>query len=46
MNIDLCKELSLKSDNVLRKELENGEYALITFREMLAERLSYTGKIQ
>lgn len=35
MNIDLCKELSLKSDNVLRKEYENGEYALITFREML-----------
>lgn len=36
MKEQLYEELSLKSDSVLRSELENGEYALITFREMLA----------
>lgn len=36
MNTKLYKELSSKSDTVLRREFENGEYALITFKEMLA----------
>lgn len=36
MNIDLFKELSLKSDNVLRKEFEAGEYSLMNFKEMIS----------
>lgn len=35
MNTKLYEELSTKGDNVLRKELENGDYSLMTFREML-----------
>lgn len=36
MNTKLYEELSSKSDTVLRREYKNGEYALITFKEMLA----------
>lgn len=36
MNTKLYEELSNKSDNVLRKEFEAGEYSLMTFKEMLA----------
>lgn len=36
MKEQLYEELSNKSDTVLRKEFENGEIALITFKEMLA----------
>lgn len=36
MNTKLYEELSTKSDNVLRKEFEAGEYSLMTFREMLS----------
>lgn len=36
MNTRLYEELRNKSDTVLRKELEAGEYALITFKEMLS----------
>lgn len=35
MNTELYKTLSMKSDNVLRKEFEEGEFALITLKEML-----------
>ena len=35
MNTKLYQELSIKSDNVLRKEFEEGEFALITLKEML-----------
>lgn len=36
MNTELYKKLSMKSDNVLRKEFESGEFALIALKEMLA----------
>lgn len=42
MNIKLYEELSNKSDTVLRRDFENGEYALITFKEMLSSRIHYT----
>lgn len=37
MNTKLYHELSTKSDNVLRKEFESGEFALITLKEMLGQ---------
>lgn len=42
MNTKLYEELSNKSDTVLRKDYENGEYALITFKEMLNNRIYNT----
>lgn len=36
MNTKLYEELSIKSDNVLRKEFEAGEYSLMNFKEMLS----------
>ena len=36
MNTKLYEELSLRSDNVLRNEFENGEISLMNLREMLS----------
>lgn len=42
MNTKLYEELSNKSDTVLRKEFEAGEYSLMNFKEMLSNRIYNT----